>query len=313
MATHCPARAVLTLVGFFTFLIAFTLNTLAGYGANSGVFNQATEDVTNKYTTPITPAEWALFVWDFIYIWVFAMFIYLLVGLCRRSAYDWLYTTPAVLPYGFHVSIIVNVCLNIAWLFLNDRELLLPGLITSALMTITDYMVLFFSCHGLKIYGAWLHKYQNTDLWLIRILVQNGVAVYATWGTLFTLLNLTIYLQHLAEVSKCDCAKLSLLLLLMKLLGWFLLENFHLDKHVRYIVTVYPVVMLWMSGILSNSSSHGTSVYIFSACIMAITTCLFVARIALVTWRHRKQPLYNDTGPSMSPVEIALTQGKLCL
>ena len=213
--------------------------------------------------------------------------------------------------------------------------------------------------------------------------MQNGVAVYATWGTLFTLLNLTIYLQHLAEVSKCDCAKLSLLLLLMKLLGWwvrlpaafcrlaagvffyppramlheqrnsnlpslssfaprFLLENFHLDKHVRYIVTVYPVVMLWMSGILSNSSSHGTSVYIFSgsltlhfllpirfffkntllilillipssACIMAITTCLFVARIALVTWRHRKQPLYNDTGPSMSPVEIALTQGKLCL
>ena len=51
---------------------------------NTGVFNQATEDVTNKYTTPITPAEWALFVWDFIYIWVFAMFIYLLVGLCRR-------------------------------------------------------------------------------------------------------------------------------------------------------------------------------------------------------------------------------------
>ena len=44
----------------------------------------------------------------------------------------------------------------------------------------------------------------------------------------------------------------------------FLLENFHLDKHVRYIVTVYPVVMLWMSGVLSNSSSHGTSVYIFS-------------------------------------------------
>lgn len=50
--------------------------------------------------------------------------------------------------------------------------------------------------------------------------VQNGVAVYATWGTLFTLLNLTTYLQHLAEVSQCDCAKLSLMLLLMKLLGW---------------------------------------------------------------------------------------------
>lgn len=39
-----------------------------------------------------------------------------------RQAYDWMYTTPAVLPYGFHVSIIINVCLNITWLFLFDRE-----------------------------------------------------------------------------------------------------------------------------------------------------------------------------------------------
>lgn len=38
MATHCPARAALMLVGFLTFLVAFTLNTLAGYGANSGEY-----------------------------------------------------------------------------------------------------------------------------------------------------------------------------------------------------------------------------------------------------------------------------------
>lgn len=50
--------------------------------------------------------------------------------------------------------------------------------------------------------------------------VQNGVAVYATWGTLFTLLNLTMYLQHQTGASRCDCAALSLLLLLMKLFAW---------------------------------------------------------------------------------------------
>ena len=40
----------------------------------------------------------------------------------RRSAYDWMYTTPAVLPYGFHIFVIINICLNITWLFLFDRE-----------------------------------------------------------------------------------------------------------------------------------------------------------------------------------------------
>lgn len=37
---------------------------------------------------------------------------------------------------------------------------------------LTDYIILFFSCHGLKIYGAWLNKYHITDLWLFRILVK---------------------------------------------------------------------------------------------------------------------------------------------
>ena len=187
----------------------------------AGVFKQRKEDVTLKYTTPVSPALWALFLWDYTYFWIFAMFVYLLVGLCRRlapapfatyshihnkiilnkphpsaelypslmllspflawlhankslhlvqrqfilsqcsrfffasgrllllnmtispeaqcvcisltkpnniifapdrNAYDWMYTTPALLPYGFHVSIIINACLNITWLLLFDRE-----------------------------------------------------------------------------------------------------------------------------------------------------------------------------------------------
>lgn len=40
----------------------------------------------------------------------------------HRNAYDWMYTMPAVLPHGFHVSIIISLCLNITWLFLYDRE-----------------------------------------------------------------------------------------------------------------------------------------------------------------------------------------------
>ncbi|AWP20515.1 Hypothetical protein SMAX5B_004663, partial [Scophthalmus maximus] len=94
--------------------------------------------------------------------------------------------------------------------------------------------------------------------------VQNGMAVYATWGTLSTLLDLTMYLQHQTGTSRCDCAMLSLLLLLMELLAWFLLENFYFDEHVRYIVTIYPVVILWLTGILNNSSSPESPIYIFA-------------------------------------------------
>ncbi|KAM3593858.1 uncharacterized protein V6R79_023636 [Siganus canaliculatus] len=313
MATHSPARVVLMFIGLGLFLTSITFNFLSAFGLKSGVFKQSTEDVIAKYRTPITPAQWALFVWDFIYIWVFAMFMYFLLGVCRRNAYDWMYTTPAVLPYGFHVVVIINSCLNITWLILFDRELLLPALIVSAIMTVTDYFILIFSCQGLKIYGAWLHKYHNKDLWLFRILVQNGIAISATWGILFTLLNLTIYLQYQTGTSRCDCANLSLLLLLLKLLAWFLLENFCLDEHVRYIVTIYPVVILWLTGTLFNMDSHENHSFIFAGIILALCSIMFVVRIALIIWNHHRRPLYNNSSINMSPVEIALTQRRIFL
>ncbi|XP_034036496.1 uncharacterized protein LOC117519271 [Thalassophryne amazonica] len=313
MANHNPARVVLMFLGFLTFLAAITLNSLSGFSNNLGIFTQMTEDVSLKYTTLFTPAQWTFFVWDFIYFWVFAMFSYMVVGLCRRSAYGFMFTTPAVLPYGFHISVIINMLFNITWLFLFDREMLFTVLITSLLMTATSYMILFFSCWGLRVYGGWLHKFHRTDLWLIRILVQNGMAVYATWGMLCTLLNLTIYLQYQTETLKCYCVMASLLLLLMELLAWFLLENFWLDNDVRYVLTIYPVVVLWLTATLQNSTSSGGHVYIFAAFILAVSCILFVVRIALVTWRHYKRPLYSTSGLSMSPVEIALKHNKLFL
>ncbi|XP_043960296.1 uncharacterized protein LOC122824124 [Gambusia affinis] len=313
MVNHNPPRIILMLVGLFTLFPAITLNFLSGFQDYSGVFRQHTEDVSLKYVTSVTPAQWTFFVWVFIYFWFFAMFVYFLAGLCRRSTYEWMYTTPAVLPYGFHVSIIIYLSLNITWLFLYDREMLLPVLITSALMTLTDYMMLFFSCRGLKIYGAWLSKHRNADLWMFRILVQNGVAVHATWGTLSTLLNLTIYLQHQTEASRYHCTMLSLLLLLMELLVWFLLENFYLDEHLRYTVTIYPVVTVWLTGILDNNVSPGTNLHIFEALILVIACVLLVVRIILVVWRHHKQPLYMDNELSLTPVEISLSQPTIFL
>lgn len=51
------------------------------------------------------------------------------------------------------------------------REMI-AALVFMALIALTNYIMIFFSCHGLKVYGAWLNKYQNRDLWLIRVLVS---------------------------------------------------------------------------------------------------------------------------------------------
>lgn len=69
----------------------------------AGVFKQRKEDVTQKYITPVSPALWALFLWDYTYFWIFAMFVYLLVGLCRRLA-----PAPFATYSHIHNKIILN-------------------------------------------------------------------------------------------------------------------------------------------------------------------------------------------------------------
>lgn len=48
------------------------------------------------------------------------------------------------------------------------------ALVFLILIALTNYIMIFFSCHGLHTYGAWLNKYHKVDLWLHRVLVSRG-------------------------------------------------------------------------------------------------------------------------------------------
>ncbi|KAI1902225.1 hypothetical protein AGOR_G00042520 [Albula goreensis] len=314
MGNHSPARIVAVVLSVLVFIAAMALNALAGTGNKNGPFHQSTGNVSYKYETEITPAGWTFSIWGVIYTWLSAMLAYCLTSLCRRSVYGWMYCEPAVLPYGFYLSWIVNMILNIVWLFLWDREQMVEGLIVLALVAFTNYLVIFFCCHGLHFYGAWLKKYHRVDLWLIRVLVQNGMGVYATWTTIATLLNFTIVLDYNAGLSKEGAATVSLSFLLIEVLLWFVVENFVLDKYVRYILTVYPVVILALSG---NIAKHYDPAAprrnsIFTAVLLALACVLFVVRVILVIWRHRTQPLYQDLNTEdLSPADISGKQKKI--
>lgn len=47
----------------------------------------------------------------------------------------------------------------------------------------------------------------------------------------------------------------------------FLLENFCLHEHVRYIVTIYPVVIVWLTGTLDNADSLKSPIFIFTGTV----------------------------------------------
>lgn len=129
----------------------------------------------------------------------------------------------------------------------------------------------------------------------------------------------------------------------------FIVETFVFEKHLRYILTVYPVVIVALSGNMTknyNSADpsrngiyigepeqalhwhhssfavmflicsvfHDNHIVLYSTAVLLGLACtLFAIKVLLVIWRHIKYPLYRgmDTDEAVSPMEIAEKQKKI--
>ncbi|XP_038149570.1 uncharacterized protein LOC119788947 [Cyprinodon tularosa] len=311
MAKHNIGLLIAIVMALIIFIITMAFSALAAAGSSPFLYD--TSNISAQFVIQLTPSGWTFTIWTIIYIFLALVMVYGVSGIFRKNAYGYVYCSPAVLPLGFYAFWCLNLILNISWLFLWDRMFMPAALAFLILIALTNYVVIFFSCYGLSQYGAWLNKYHRVDLWLHRLLIQNGIAIYATWTTIASLVNLTIVLVYNANVSDTDAATISLSLLTVVVVAWFFLENFILDRHVRFVLTVYPVVIWALTGVFTENynAADPTRNNIFNAALLGVACFLFVTRILLVSWRQIKKPLYKDVNPDdMSPMEIAEKQNR---
>ncbi|TRY91978.1 hypothetical protein DNTS_014577 [Danionella cerebrum] len=320
MGDHSVRRLALIVLSVVMFIICIVFNIFAGPGTVL-CFSEQVLFETPLVQYPISTTRRSLHqgghspfggIWGVIYVWLTIMHAYILSTTCRRSVNGPLYCKPAVLSYGFFIAWIANMLLNIGWLLLWDREVMIAALVFLALIAFTNYLLIIFSCHGLKQHGAWLNKYHKADLWCIRILVQNGIAVYTTWTTIATLINFTIVLSYEAGMTQSDAATVSLSFLLGEAIAWFILENFVFEKHLRYVLTVYPVVIVALSGNMTKNfnSADPSRSGIYIAVLLGLACTFFAIKVSLVAWRHLKHPLYKGTTANniVSPMEVTEKQ-----
>ncbi|XP_053739708.1 uncharacterized protein LOC128769760 [Synchiropus splendidus] len=268
------------------FVLVLIVNGLAGAGR--GLFHSSTGNVSVRYETNITPAGWTFSIWGVIYAWLTLMVIYITFYVFRGS---W---AQCLLPYAFYFSWLSNMVLNMIWLLVWDREAMLASLVVLVLVTLSCYAALFFCCFATDYYGLWLQTYYPRDLAGLRILVQNGLALYATWVSIASLINFSVVL-HLWGVVKSTAATASLCILFAELVAWFILENWVLDRWVRYILTVYPVVIVALVGNLYKhyDPQDPSPNSIFMVALLVVACVLLVSKVCTVIWRHKRRPLYS--------------------
>ena len=276
-------KITVTIVNVALFILLLLFNYYATR-PNEGPFrhlfgNATTGEVSDKFYIEITPAGWAFSIWGLIYAWQTAWIIYSLTLLCRVGSQALI---SPVLLLVYTVSSVVNI----AWLILWSRELIQSSSVLLFVISFLLYGTMAISYATVNIETRAVSK---RDFILIQVLVNNGLALYTTWSTIASLINLTMAITYANGVAQDVASTIALVILAVEIIVWFSLENTILDKFVRYTLTVYPVVIWALSASINKNWDPTKRNSIISVILLAMACTFLVVRIAIVVWRQMKQ------------------------
>ncbi|XP_069816229.1 uncharacterized protein [Dendropsophus ebraccatus] len=276
--------------------------------AQSDIFITTASNISAKYPLEVTPAGWTFSIWSVIYIWNGLWIVYVVSTLFRSNKRGRIYLQPAIHPPEFFVMWILNNLINIGWLFLWDRELLIFSSVFLALIPVTIMLMLRISYRHCYRYADWMSQNQRFDLWCIRILVHNGLATYATWTSIATIVNFGIVLKYAGfHVGEPFVSSIVLGLILFALLFWFLMETFIFEKYVRYTVTIYPVAIVASVGIFLgvDETPEFSDNEMMNAVIIAVSSLACLLRFVLIFLCDKLKPMILEENTDASKEKVA--------
>ena len=261
-------------------LATFVVNGLAASNdATKFGFKNGTGRISDEFYTEITPAGWTFAIWGIIYAW---QTVWILYGwsFVFRPSFKKTITPIVYLLYGF-----TNIS-NIIWIYLWGNEY--PQVAFPFLFLIA---VSLWAAVGVEVVYLYKQlplsdhtKWFKLNFYITQIVVVNGLAIYATWVTIATLINFSIVLQYYANLDGTDVGTAALSILTFLLSLYFILENTILDRFLRLVFIVYLVVIWALSGVLSahyGDDDENRRNSIFTLVLLIITIILFIIRFIL--------------------------------
>ena len=138
------------------------------------------------------------------------------------------------------------------------------------------------------------------DLWITRLLVVNGMCIYAAWLTVETLLNLSVVLKNVVHVNNgTNTGGVMLWLLSVEVPVYFALEKTIFDRFTRFIFIVYPTLIWGLSGVLIahwEKEPWEAINLVLTLFILVLAVLLLKARVVLVIMFAFRRPVIYPEG-----------------
>ncbi|XP_041474461.1 uncharacterized protein LOC121423206 [Lytechinus variegatus] len=299
----------LTLLVTTAFILSIFFTFQAGVGPDSeyslGFFRNSIFNLSNNVPTPITPAGYTFAIWGLIYSWFGAWVIYVITTLFRTNDKGPVYLNPPTTTPEFLIAVWLNLTLSVTWLFAIDRRAFFLGLATLSGMATTLYVAISIATTRVYQYLFVFKEYGIFDLWANRILIQNGLAIYATYITEATRVQFAIILIYTFGIDEDTTTYICFAVLATQLITYFFLDCFVYDRYFRYILIVYPTVMWNLGGILvANIRDPNSPQAVIGSTLFALVFVFFVIKTILVIVRD---PVYV-IAKQRKPDKAAYTQ-----
>ena len=250
-------------------------------------------NISERFQLEITPVSWTYSVWGAVFAWQLVWTFYSLICICRTTSEGPLYLCPVVLPRLLFLLFTLGLAFNIGWMFLWDRMFVSIAFIFAFLMTFTLFGALAVSYRELARNSYLLKSLgRRGDLWIVRVLVQNGISFYATWCAFIALHDLGTVLSY-AAVPQLDIGLSSTITLGLAsgfVVIYFLLDVFLLDDFSRYTVSPYMVMVIFHTGVLLRAWRGSMLNGVFSLALLATICTMTMIKLFYICLQEATTP-----------------------
>ena len=288
MSDFPTSKKVLIFVNLVVYILHLVLNGLAARGnIDDKLFPNSVSNISKAFHLELTPVGATFSIWGAIFTWQLIWIIYTCASVCRSSV-----PSASILSNRFYIAFIVNIIFISSWLFTWAREMAIASLVVIALGQICVDTAIAFALVDLNTFlkdQKVLNK-TKVDVWSQRILVQNGLLFYATWTTVATLINVAVVIAYRGNASTLTASIVSISLLAVLAVVWFLLESFAFQGYTDYTFSAYITLIIANTGAYAaNNKADGNDIIKWFAFSLIILSAIFlVARLVIIGVRHKR-------------------------
>ena len=294
---------VLIFLTLAIYIIHLVFNALSARGGpRNKLFPNTVSNISKRFHLEITPVGATFSIWGAIFAWQVIWILYTVSTVFRSG--------PAtnILQNKFFIAFIANILTVIAWLFTWARA---EGVISFVIILLGQIFLdaaIAFACYDLRVFldDQKVYSQGKVDIWSQRFLVQNGLLFYGTWTTIATLINTAVVFAYYIGTSTKVASLISLSLLGVLAVTWFMLENFVIQKYAEYTFSAYITLIIGLTGILVNIFNDDKLIGGITLGLLILSGIFLIARIIIISVQNcKKLPLNESTTAMYQKNQIA--------